>query len=154
MIEFNQGGVDGELMRVPVVEEHYYRTFVRSDKPVLVDRNSLWVHPDGDALARFPIAYQYGVSWQQQYIDQIPRTMRFYSNQDIFEAYKQQRVRGFLASDDVVEALVEAGELWPVPVAEDQVRTLELYHYLGREYSPFMKRLNNLLQKSETGQNN
>ncbi|MEH6469880.1 MAG: hypothetical protein V7752_01405 [Halopseudomonas sp.] len=87
--------------------------------------------------------------WQKREAAKQANTLQFYSSQELFDAYKQGRIRGFFSSYRSEQAFVEVNQLQPVPVIGFAYPSLELYHYLGREFEPFMQRLSQMLQSAD-----
>ncbi len=142
---FNAKRVDGEVMRLEKAEATYYRKFVRSLSPLYSLTFSLWRNPNGGERADMPIGYTIGVIWQEDYMkDKTGR--RFHDATSLFEAYNDGKISGFLAADISVRQLIDNGQLPNRPVKEKTVLAAPMYHYLGKEYSPFMERLSALIE--------
>lgn len=141
---FNNGLVDGELFRLRQAEVHYKRAFVRSDLPLFLLSNSLWLHPDLKANERFPIGYFLGVVWQENYMNNV-EGKSFIDSEQIFRAYNDGHLRGFLSADFSVEAEVRNNRLLPPPEKGEALLEAPLFHYLGEEFAPIMKRLSQKL---------
>ncbi|MBL6932414.1 MAG: hypothetical protein ISR45_05650 [Rhodospirillales bacterium] len=142
---FNSAIVDGELFRLRQVESHYDRPFIRSEWPLFVLSNSLWVHPELKDSERFPIGYFLGVVWQENYMKNI-EGKSFVDSKKIFETYNKGHLRGFLAADFSVAAMVKNNQLSPPPEREKVLLEAPLYHYLASEFAPIMKRLSDKLK--------
>ena len=141
---FNNHLVDGELIRLEKAETSYTRAFVRSGVPLYVLTSSLWHHPDGDKINRLPIGYTLGILWQEEYM-KGNRGRRFSNVEELFFAYNSGQLAGFLSNDMAVLSGVDASKVTPRPVKVKTILTLPLYHYLGREFTPFMEKLSDLV---------
>ncbi|WP_419904297.1 hypothetical protein [Kiloniella sp.] len=145
---FNNKQVNGEVMRIEKVERAYKRDFVRSSVPLMMLNSSLWQHPDSLAKADLPIGYTLGIIWQENYIKN-KRGRKFSNAQELFRAYNSGELSGFLSADITVKIQVENGEIIPRPIQKQTVISAPLYHYLGQEFTPFMKRFSDLLQRED-----
>ncbi|WP_085908560.1 hypothetical protein [Kiloniella majae] len=136
---FNNSSVDGELYRLRIAESKYKRSFVRSETPIFTINNSLWAHPNKDLAAQLPIGYVRGILWQEKYMDGR-RGKIFNSVEDVFLAFDHGEVGAFLSTDFSVASYQAEKGFQITPVRFEKINTASLYHYLGAEFSPFMKR--------------
>ena len=145
ILSFNAGQVDGEVIRLAKAEAAYKRKFVRSSEPLYNLTFSLWSHPEASLQGALPIGYTLGVLWQEDYMTG-KRGRRFHSADKLFTEYNAGRLSGFLAADISVVQLIESGKIVPAPKKVITILTAPMYHYLGREFSPFMDRLTALIK--------
>lgn len=144
LVEFNQGDSDGELLRIRKAESGYTRSFVRSLRPIRVLYRGLWVHPEQHRVAGLPVGFQLGVIWQKRYAENINNSLRFYDGKTMLQAYSKEQLRGFLMAYKSEQQLLSNPLLKPFPILEVELPPLEVYHYLGAEFEPFMKRFSEL----------
>ena len=144
---FNQGIADGEVYRLRQAETHYRRPFVRSENPLFILSNSLWINPRLKNQERYPIGYFLGVVWQENYMNNI-EGKAFADSEKIYEAYNKGHLRGLLASDLSVAAELSNNRLVPPPERGEVLLEAPLYHYLDENFSPIMKRLSAMLGRS------
>ncbi|MBC07288.1 hypothetical protein [Thalassospira sp.] len=154
-LHFNEGLVDGELLRAIPAEKNYARAFVRSSVPLREISNRLWRNPNDDD-PQTPIAFTLGVAWQEKFAKTntdktgvANKPMMF--NTELYEAYANGRITRFLAADTNIDDMIAKGILGstPAPVIEETVSVLPLYHYLGAEYAPFMTKFSELVAKTD-----
>ena len=139
---FNSGAVDGEVMRLEGVESSYTKAFIRSDQPMFSLSNSLWRHPNQNAKGMLKIGYILGVVWQENYMrDKLDKGERFHNGESLLKAYNSGRLAGFLMADVSVKKVVKEGAISPKPVKEKVILAAPMYHYLAKEFAPFMKAL-------------
>ena len=131
---FNNGDVDGELMRIEKITPDYSRKFVRSTTPILTVKMALWGHPDVMARGELPTGYLHGIVWHERYVAKNPqlKVKKFYSRNSLFEAYNEGRLSGFIETDGILD------KLKPAPVQKVLLNSFDLYHYLGIEFSEAM----------------
>lgn len=154
-LHFNEGLVDGELLRAIPAEKNYSRAFVRSSVPLREKSNRLWRNPN-DHDPQTPIAFTLGVIWQEKFAKTktaktgIPNKPMMF-NTELHDAYANGRVTRFLAADTNIDDMIAKGILGdtPAPVIEETISVLPLYHYLGVEYAPFMKKFSELVAKTD-----
>ena len=101
LLEFNQGSVDGELMRRPLAEKKYSRAIVRSQNPLFIFEESLWLYPDPVIRDGLPIAYQFGILWHEAYMKKH-NGVSFRSDKKITDAYNRGLIGGFLSNNVTV----------------------------------------------------
>ncbi|NIY77258.1 hypothetical protein HED22_16510 [Thalassospira sp. HF15] len=155
LLHFNEGLVDGELLRAIVNEKNYSRAFVRSSVPLRTISNRLWHNPNANDPSA-PIAFTLGVAWQEKFVDAdtaksgITHKPMMY-NTEKHEAYANGRITRFLSADTNIQDMIEKGILGdtPAPVIEKTVSVLPLYHYLGAEYAPFMEKFSALVEQTQ-----
>jgi len=136
---FNNGLVDGEVMRLPKVEKAYKREFVRSATPMFSLSYSLWLHPNRAEKGALPIGYGFGVVWHEDYV-KGKNVRKFHQAADQIRAYNAGFLSGILIADLSVFKLAAKGGIKPIPVRGEVVHSSPMYHYLGAEFSPFMDR--------------
>ena len=134
---FNNRMVDGELIRIRDIDKAYKRPFVRSSVPVYSVNMALWSHPDQERKKGLPFGYVHGIVWQERYIAKNPDlpVMKYYSRNDMFEAYNMGRLAGVIENDETIS------DLSPLPQQTALINSLDLYHYLGGEFEDSMKKL-------------
>ncbi|MEH6650767.1 MAG: hypothetical protein V7707_12140 [Motiliproteus sp.] len=145
LVGFNQGVVDGELVRIESAASEYQRPFSRSSVAVVEVHSALFVHPQQRTQ---PIGYQLGVIWQKRYASQLDNTLQMYSAAELCDAYNLGNISGFLSNYVSVDELVNRKRLSPMPVIDKKLPSYPLYHYLGAEYEPLMQRISQLLVQS------
>jgi len=142
---FNHGLVDGEVFRLRQVESLYDRPFVRSSLPLFMLSNSLWLNPTMTDDKRRPIGYVLGVVWQENYMKTHEGKI-FHGSDQVLQAYNDGRVRGMLFADLTMEVVIRNKTLNPPPKKDTILLEAPLYHYLGKEFTPFMAQLSDLLK--------
>ncbi len=145
---FNIGQVNGEVMRLDKVEPLYSRNFIRSKVKLLDVHSSLWVHPDMIHSTEIPVGYTFGVIWQEKYVEGR-RARKFNDNTELFSAYSSGEITSLLAADITVGRAIRNEQLKPAPIKLKLILSAPLYHYLGSEFSPFMIRFSDYLEKNE-----
>ena len=142
-VQFNSGAVDGELYRLPIGTINYTRPYVASEVPLFTITNSLWEAPAITNESAASIGYTMGVSWQKIFLDthQIPG-IAYRNGTDLINDYHKGHVTRFLAEDSNVRASIAAGMFKDnnIPIRKEVIKTGGLSHYLGAEFTPFMKR--------------
>ncbi|MBL4740634.1 MAG: hypothetical protein JKY12_06545 [Sneathiella sp.] len=139
---FNDGKVDGELFRLPVIENKYTRDFIRSSAPIISLSKSIWVNPQLSNSEPRLTGYAYGIAWQEKYVAENAQEFtiiaKFHSGEDLFDAYNNGRIDSFLAEEKTVEAYLKKNSLYPIPVLKKRVHSSYLYHYLDAQFIEFM----------------
>lgn len=143
LVGFNQGVVDGELVRIHSTASEYQRPYSRSSVAVVEVQSALFVHPQQQTT--LPIGFQLGVVWQKRYASQLDNTLQMYSAAELCEAYNSGSIRGFLSNYFSVDELVNRKQLNPMPVIDKKLPSYPLYHYLGAEYEPLMQQISQRL---------
>jgi hypothetical protein len=138
---FNKHHADGELARLQQIDKIYTRPFVRSEVPVHVTTMSLWQHPDRARVSAMPTGFMHGIIWEEEYAKNHSNMKKFYSDAEMFKAYREHNLSGFLANNEHV------ARLKPKPVQKERLLHVKLYHFLGAEFAPFMKELSKALRK-------
>ena len=143
---FNNHTVDGEMYRLEVAEPRYTREFVRSEVPLFQHSGSLWLHPDQALQESLPIGYTLGIVWHEQYMEGR-RGRLFKTVEESFNSYNNGEIGSFVSSDFSVLHRISEGGFNVVPDQGAGIMSAPLYHYLGAEYSPFMKLFSDHLRK-------
>ena len=136
--EFNRGYIDGEVYRLPVYEKRLKRDFIRSSVPIFTAENAVWHHPDPAVRAGFPLGYIRGVVFAEEYLAN-KKNRAFDSTAELADAYQRGKLSGFLLNDFVVGKLTASGLLVPEPVKGEFLAHSKFYHYLKKNYAPFME---------------
>ncbi len=144
---FNDNKVDGELIRQQSAEKFMQRSFVKSS-PLFIVSNNLWGHPNLSIREKYPIGYLIGIFWQENYKTEKPMKS-FHGNDQMFQAYNQGYLAAFPASDLLINILVEENKLIPPPVLLEEIVSTPLYHYLGKEFTPFMERFSAYIEEKK-----
>ncbi|MCZ4282929.1 hypothetical protein O4H49_19255 [Kiloniella laminariae] len=145
---FNNMDVDGEVLRFDIVEPQYSRKFVRSRRPMFYEDGSLWVHPDPLVRDKIPTGYVLGILWHETYMKN--RRGKSYSNSnDLLRAYTDGEIGSFLYTDSAMEVKVSSHKISPIPLKGERVVRAPIYHYLGAEFTPFMRRFAKYLDQHE-----
>lgn len=143
---FNALQVDGELYRLKLVEKRYTRPAVSSSVPLAYINNALWLHPDPAVSRDLPIGYLLGVVYQEEYL-KGKNGYAFHTPEKMYEAYRNGRISGFLASESSVVAQVKRMGL-SRPLRGETINKIAIYHYLGAEYEPIMRQFSELISKN------
>lgn len=141
---FNHGQVAGEVFRLEQAEALYEREFVRSSKPLFILKSSLWKHPEISHEQRRPTGYILGVVWMESHM-KGENGKAFHSAEEMFAAYNEGLISRFLAADASVAIKIKRKELAPAPMHDQTIHEVPLFHYLGKEFSPFMAKLSQSL---------
>lgn len=140
---FNQHQVDGEVFRLALIEDRYRRDFVRSAEPVGEVRNALWYRagkrPDPNWQY---VGYIRGIVWQE--VATKGKDSRVLTDHAaLLRAYNEGKIDGFLLAMSTVEDFYATGQLDDLPeMVGEPLMIRPIYHYLGAEYAPFMRRFN------------
>ena len=145
IVGFNHGVFDGEFIRISSAETNYTREFVRSAVPVGEIKTALWLHPDQRLETDQPIGFQLGVEWEKRYASQLDNALQFYSAADLFDAYRNGDLSGFLASYINNDRLINRHRLSPEPTIGKALPPRYLYHYLAKEFEPLMQQISKRL---------
>jgi len=145
---FNHQQVDGEVYRLAQAEALYTRKFVRSEEPLFGLTSSLWLHPGETKIKSLGTGYILGVVWMEKHLNGR-KSKAFHSAEDMFEAYNAGLISGFLAADFSVGIRMASNELKPSPVHAKTLHDLPLFHYLGKEFAPFMAKFSKVLTADE-----
>ncbi|MCK7614415.1 hypothetical protein [Roseibium sediminicola] len=149
VVAFNAHDVSGELFRLRMIEGSYEVEFVRSGQPVLEAQEAIWIHGSRTLNANSKIGYVIGRWWQENHAHANVAQHRYvkYSNSgDLWLDYERHLVDGFLANNILVETVLEEGKISDKPVLAHLIRTSQMYHYLGIEFTPFMSDFSDLLK--------
>jgi len=147
IIQFNHKMVDGEVFRLKRAEPLYERGFVSSATPIFSITNSLWMHPNPENIRTKNIGYILGIVWQEQYQPSAPKKA-YHGIEKIFEAYNASLLTGFLSTNYNIIKMNKAGLFTPPPALGKTVNTAPVYHYLGKEFTPFMKRFSKYIEEN------
>lgn len=151
-VAFNTGEIDGELFRFPVGANNYNRPYVRSDLPLFEISNSLWAAPGSEISSSHPIGYMIGIVWQQNYLrtNSLPKSGHFDIG-DLILHYNNGTIDRFLAEDSMINQAIDDGAFKDgnEPVQLTPLMSGPLYHFLGREFTPFMYRLSDYLREHD-----
>ncbi|WP_419902291.1 hypothetical protein [Kiloniella sp.] len=142
---FNNGSVDGEMYRIKGVEPRYSRNFVRSELPLFTLTGSIWLHPDKGMHESLPTGYVLGLIWNEKYMAGR-RGKVFKSLDEVFKAYEEGELGGFLCSDLAVQHRISNNEFAKPPYLGERIMAAPLYHYLGSEFTPFMELFSSYLR--------
>ena len=148
---FNDGAIDGEIYRHPIIEPIYTRTFVRSTVPLFHLSNALWVFDQTPEDK--PVGYLIGVLWHENFVEQRRNDYRFrkFSDSDAFvEAAVSGEIRGFLSQQQSIDLLLEHDRLPYAPRLEEMISKEPLFHYLDSRFSDFMKDFSEILLKEQS----
>lgn len=149
VVAFNAHEVSGELFRLPMIEGSYEAQFVRSEQPVLVAQEAIWIHASRSLSTDSKIGYVIGRWWQEKHAEANVAQHRYvkYSNsEDLWLDYERHLVDGFLANNILVETVLKRGIISEKPVMAQLIRTSRMYHYLDSEFAPFMSDFSDLLR--------
>lgn len=137
---FNLSLVDGELMRIELIEEKYEKAFVRSTSPVMHITNAIWEHPSQVIVESRPTGYILGIAWQEKYVSETPNTrfIIFYNDNEVLNAYNRGAIGSFLLAKQSLNIFQDPVKLNPPPILKKIVSKLPLYHYLDIKYVKFM----------------
>ncbi|MFD2207718.1 hypothetical protein [Kiloniella antarctica] len=144
---FNNHTVDGEMYRLAIAEPRYTRNFVRSEIPLFQHSGSLWLHPNHTLRDSLPTGYTLGIVWHEKYMERR-RGKLFKTVEDVYEAYNKGEIGSFVSSDFSVLHNVSEGKFIIAPDQGESIMRAPLYHYLGAEFSPFMKLFSDYLRKN------
>ncbi|NQW00099.1 MAG: hypothetical protein HQ483_10410 [Rhodospirillales bacterium] len=139
--KFNAGAVDGEALRVPLVETHYTVPFSRSAIPIYTLTLALWSHPDPLVRNTHPIGYVHGILWQTAFV-KGKQSVKFHSEDEMLAAYGRGVLGGFLTNDFTVRSKVNA----PIPIRTEIVGEQQFYHYTHIEFANFMDTFSRYLE--------
>ncbi|MCW9033837.1 MAG: hypothetical protein OQJ97_06410 [Rhodospirillales bacterium] len=143
--QFNHKLVDGEVFRIKKAETLYEREFIRSEAPLFSVSNSLWAHPFPDIIRGTNTGYTLGIIWQEQYhISSIKKA--YHNTKKLFQAYDEDLLKDFLATDYNVKTKINSGFFRTPPYIKKNISTVPVFHYLGKEFAPFMKRFSAYLK--------
>jgi len=142
---FNHSMVDGEVYRLQVVEPLYTRAFSRSAQPLFELTSSLWLHPTSFEGRKPPIGYILGIVWMEERM-KTQEGKAYHSEAEMYDAYNRGHLSGFLAGDIAVHNMIAKGSFIMPPKQGKVENRVPLYHYLGKEFSPFMEKLSAVLK--------
>lgn len=146
-MSFNKQLVDGEMLRLPVIEDKYQRQFIRSSVPILKMYKGVWERPSTIDAEVKVIGYTFGIAWQENYIKEnqarFPRVIKFLSDNELFKAYSNGQISGFLSEDKTISEYARTNGFQPAPFLKEAIEVSHLHHYLGQEYSKFMQDFSN-----------
>ncbi len=150
---FNNKEVDGEAIRIPIVEELYTAPFVRSEVPLFITQKSLWAHPDEKIAKTQPIGVLVNAVWQQNFVASTPahlQQIRYFSNyKEIFSAFEQGQLGQFLTIDAVMQATLKNQAINVNPKRVRSLGQVPLHHYLHQDYAEFMHDFSNYVAKHD-----
>ncbi len=151
---YNHGQVDGETFRLPLVERHYGRPFVRSRVPLFYFTTGICSRPDHRYTDRAALGYVRGVVWHEQHVGEpafrIEEHGRVFASQEaVFRAYNNGLIDHFLCETLVLRAAIAKGRFAEPPALEVTLARDPAYHYLNQSFAPFMRRLSDYLQQHD-----
>jgi hypothetical protein len=141
LAEFNGGQFDGEVFRLKMAERAYKIDFVRSSRPLFTFNGSLWRNPQITRLKNRALGYSRGVLWQENYFKDSMNGVAFNSYEKMFTAYENGSIIGFIAADSMVYDALGEGHLSAQPVNVKTLFSAPVYHYLRKDFTPFMQAL-------------
>jgi len=145
---FNKSKVDGEVFRLRAAEKRYKIPFVRSQEPILTLKNSLWENSNTQTSSNKSIAYVLGIVWQENYM-KGKQGKAFRNFNSMFDAYMRGSVTALLASETNIKTALEAGELQETPTMKKIILEAPIYHYLHKDYQPFMEELSAYIRRKK-----
>lgn len=148
-VAFNQYTVDGELYRLPIIEKNIpgllcvlmYLSLLLSTH--YGDIQSLILYPV------CPLGIYGGILWQEEYM-KGRRAKIFNSFEDLLTAFNNEEVGSFLSADFSISFYQNQKGFKVRPIKSKEIGKADLYHYLGAEFEPFMKRFSNFLVENPT----
>ncbi len=148
LMEFNSGKYDGETMRLTIAEKSYSIDFVRSEEPLLNFTGSHWVSPNLNNQKKRPMGYVRGILWQEKQA-KGKNSVAFNGNPQLFAAYNSGSIHSLIAADYTIINAIKSGQFETPPVRQEEVFSAPLYHYLAKEFTPFMKTLSAYLKEHD-----
>ncbi len=143
ILEFNQGKIDGELYRNPIIEQFYDHEFIRSKQPLLTLQQGVYLDPEHTDYTTVPIGYISGIKWHDLYVqnksENPNRFVRFNEKTKLYSAYRQGRIKGFLSSQLAIRLHSKDFGFERPPKLSVAVGTVNLYHYLAKEHASTMR---------------
>ncbi len=100
-------------------------------------QQGLWGHPDVKIRYSYPVAYQFGILWQDKYME-THKGISFKSEHKIADAYNRKVVGQFLANNVSIAAKDVQSLYSPLPIKGKVLRQAGLFHYLNEDYTDFM----------------
>lgn len=150
---FNNKEVDGEAMRIPIVEELYTVPFLRSNPPLFITQKSLWMHPDEKIAKTQPIGVLINAVWQQNFVARTPTHLQqiryFKTYSEMFRAFEQGQLGQFLTVDAVMQAVLENHAIDVMPKRIRSLGSVTMHHYLHQDYANFMHDFSNYVAKHD-----
>ena len=137
--------VDGEVYRLQIAEPLYTRAFSRSSHPLFELTSSLWLHPVSSGVRKPPIGYILGIVWMEERM-KGQEGKAYHSEAEMYGAYNKGHLSGFLATDASVRNMIAEGKFIVPPKHGKTEHQVPLFHYLGKEFSPFMEKLSAALK--------
>lgn len=153
LISANEGTVDGDVGRVPSVEEKYPNLVRVNAKlmdlkgAVYTTRDDLGAYSD-DMLKRLKVGYVLGVRWTQKRMDGLPAVkVRDYPS--LFEMLLEKRVDIVLATEASAQsAIKELGDRGKsIRKLQPFIFTAPIYHYLNKKNQDIVPRLEETLNR-------
>lgn len=145
---FNQGKVDGELMRLPVIESKYTVPFIRSD-PYFRFKLALW----GAKFTKVTsLGYLRGLAWHEKFVSRFQKQgvsiHVFNSNEKMYRAFLRGRINGFLSAERMMRLFFEKRLLAGQVALKEVLLTPKVSMYLKPEFNEFVSDLNAYLRKN------
>lgn len=158
----NDGKLDGDLLRFPLIEEKYSFDFIRSDPPVLRDRiKGIYKYPGSNVNFNIPKGIVLGAVWQENYAEAhktntMAKTIRYYSYNEVLEAYHNHEISSFLSEQQVIDHAYRIGQIAMKPELHQIIKKDQVHFYLKSEFSEFMQDFNTYVSKHDpfTGYSN
>lgn len=134
---FNNGDVDGEVIRLEIIETEYTRPFVRVRIPMTRVEGHFWARTAAYAgdLAAGRAGYILGLAWHEDAHDQYGG-VGYHTQTDLLRAYNGGLINGFLMSNASLAQALRDGRLAARPAyAGPPIMTALLYHYLATDFA-------------------
>jgi len=148
VLAFNNGAVDGELVRLQAIERLYERDVIRSD-PLAPAILGLWGRENSEDKV---LGHVRGIAWQDVRLDRFRqagwRTHAFNKHEQMYGAYLRGLIDHFL-SIDVFKVEFFARYDNNLAVQKEILLAPQGYHFLGAEYREFMRDFNRYVRNND-----
>lgn len=149
LASFNNGDVDGEVIRLAIVEAEYTRPFVRVRVPMARIEGRFWARMEsysGD-LAAGRAGYILGLTWHEEARARYGG-VGYHTQTDLLQAYRSGLINGFLMSNISMAQALQDGRLPARPAyAGPPIMTAALYHYLAADFAAAAEALTAVMEK-------
>lgn len=142
---FNRGEVDGELMRLPVIEGKYKVPFIRS-VPYFRFNLALWGAKFTEVTS---LGYLRGLAWHEKFVQKFREQGMsihvFNSNEKMYRAFLRGRINGFLSAERMMRLFFEERLLVGQVALKETLLAPKVSMYLKPDFKEFVADLNDYL---------
>ncbi|MTI09091.1 hypothetical protein [Curvivirga aplysinae] len=151
----NDGKLDGDLLRFPVIEKKYRFDYIRSNPPILKDQiKAIYKYPGSIVDYHIPKGIVLGAIWQENYAEthkkeDMAKTILYYSYDEILTAYHNKEIIAFLSEQQVIDHAYRVGLISVKPEIHKVVQKDDVYLYLRVKFKDFLTDFNKIVTEQD-----